>query len=40
MGGGVPADAAVAAAPVDPGEADVIEMDEIYAYVQKNGSAR
>ena len=28
------------AAPVDTGEADVIEMDEIYACVQKNGSAR
>ncbi|MGW8134590.1 hypothetical protein [Sphingomonas zeae] len=27
------------AAPVDTGEPDVIEMDEIYTYVQKNGSA-
>lgn len=28
------------AAPIDTGEADVIEMDEIYTYVQKNGSER
>ncbi len=28
------------AAPVDTGEADVIEMDEIYTYVQENGSER
>ncbi len=28
------------AAPVDTGVADVIEMDEIYTYVQKNGSER
>ncbi len=28
------------AAAVDTGEADVIEMDEIYTYVQKNGSER
>jgi len=26
------------AVPVDTGEPDVIEMDEIYTYVQKNGS--
>lgn len=26
------------AAPVDTGEGDVIEMDEIYTYIQKNGS--
>ena len=30
----------VQAAPVDTGEPDVIEMDEIYTYVQKNGSER
>lgn len=28
------------AAPVDTGEPDVIEMDEIYTYIQKNGSER
>ncbi|MEP9400824.1 hypothetical protein [Sphingomonas sp. VNH70] len=28
------------AAPLDTGETDVIEMDEIYTYVQKNGSGR
>ena len=28
------------AAPLDTGAADVIEMDEIYTYIQKNGSER
>ena len=28
------------AAPIDTGVADVIEMDEIYTYIQKNGSER
>ena len=28
------------AAPLDIGAADVIEMDEIYTYIQKNGSER
>ena len=28
------------AAPTDTGAPDVIEMDEIYTYVQKNGSGR
>ncbi len=28
------------AAPVDTGVADVIEMDKIYTYIQRNGSER